>query len=271
MKILFAIFGFFLFGSNLIGALLGWFAGSFFERYVNYGAGGVNPLTERQRSETFKKTLFQLAGRVAKADGKVSQDEIDVVEQIIRQMGMTGDSRQQSIAYFRQGTKEGFDVDLCLQSFIQVCGRTRSLKQTLLTYLVSLAYADDKLDRNERALLERIFYRLGIGQMQFDAFLRMYENQQRFSQSGYSYNGQGGTGSSGTNYQNVLQEAYQALGVQPSASDQEVKKAYRKLMSQNHPDKLAGQGVPADMLKVATEKSKAIQAAYDVIKKSRQK
>jgi DnaJ like chaperone protein len=53
------------------------------------------------------------------------------------------------------------------------------------------------------------------------------------------------------------------------SSDQEVKRAYRKLMSQYHPDKLMGQGMPEDMIAMATAKSQEVQAAYDVIRKSR--
>jgi DnaJ like chaperone protein len=63
--------------------------------------------------------------------------------------------------------------------------------------------------------------------------------------------------------------AYQALGVEKTATDAEIKKAYRKLMSEYHPDKLIGQGLPEDMIKAATERAQEIQAAYDLIKKSR--
>ena len=70
---------------------------------------------------------------------------------------------------------------------------------------------------------------------------------------------------------NALETAYKALGIEESVTDQELKKAYRRLMSQNHPDKLIGQGMPEDMIKVATEKSKEIQKAYELIKNIREK
>jgi DnaJ like chaperone protein len=73
----------------------------------------------------------------------------------------------------------------------------------------------------------------------------------------------------GTSSANQLDDAYKALGVSKDASNQEIKRAYRKLMSQYHPDKLMGQGVPEDMIAVATEQAKEIQVAYDLIKKHR--
>ena len=91
-----------------------------------------------------------------------------------------------------------------------------------------------------------------------DELLRMATAQGSFHQSA------GGASTTGT-----LDEAYAALGVTADASDSEVKKAYRKLMSQNHPDKLSARGVPEDMLKLATEKAQEIQAAYELIRKSR--
>jgi DnaJ like chaperone protein len=67
----------------------------------------------------------------------------------------------------------------------------------------------------------------------------------------------------------ALDDAYKALGVSKDSSDAEIKRAYRKLMSQYHPDKLIGQGMPEDMIAMATEQAKDIQLAYDLIKKQR--
>ena len=67
-----------------------------------------------------------------------------------------------------------------------------------------------------------------------------------------------------------LADAYQALGVDPSCTDKELKRAYRRLMSEHHPDKLIARGVPESMMKVATEKAQEIQAAYELVRKQRQ-
>jgi DnaJ like chaperone protein len=66
-----------------------------------------------------------------------------------------------------------------------------------------------------------------------------------------------------------LEDAYDALGVTPEVGDKDLKRAYRKLMSENHPDKLIAQGVPEDMVKLATERSQEIQAAYEMVRKAR--
>jgi DnaJ like chaperone protein len=66
-----------------------------------------------------------------------------------------------------------------------------------------------------------------------------------------------------------LTEAYQVLGVTSSASDAEVTKAYRRLMNQNHPDKLVAKGLPESMMKAAEEKTRSIRAAYEVICEAR--
>jgi DnaJ like chaperone protein len=71
------------------------------------------------------------------------------------------------------------------------------------------------------------------------------------------------------NSETALEDAYKALGVSKEQSDAEVKRAYRKLMSKYHPDKLMGQGLPEDMIKVATEQAKDIQLAYDMVSKQR--
>ena len=254
IKIICALIGFAIL--NIPGAFIGWFLGSGIERYVNYGAGGVNPFTGQQRQQVFLQTLFQLAGRMAKADGHISPEEIALTEQLMRQMGMQEPTRKQAIEQFHQGADERFDVDQCLKHFLEVCGRTHSLRQMLILYLVNIALADNRLDSREEKLLQHIALRIGFSQRQLDDLMRMNRHQQRFSQSQ-------------PNAANELEEAYAALGVKSSDTDAVIKKAYRRLMSQYHPDKLMGQGVPQDMLKIATEKAKDIQRAYDLIKQNR--
>ena len=139
---------------------------------------------------------------------------------------------------------------------MSVCGHTKNLKDVLLVYLIVMAVADGHLHPAEEALLTDIAAYLGYDQATFRHMMDMVMNQAHFG------GGQVTTAA-------ALDDAYKALGVSKESSDAEVKRAYRKLMSQYHPDKLIGQGMPEDMVAMATEQSKEIQVAYDMIKKSR--
>lgn len=237
------------------GALLGVFVGSFFDRVRVYGAGAVNPLQNAMRQAVFLETVFVLMGRLAKADGQVSQHEIDHAEAFMQKLGMTAEHRQQAIACFKQGVDPATDLAQICARFMSVCGHTRDLPQMLLVSLIVMALADGHFHPAEETLLADVAARLGYDQAAFRQLLDMVLNQSHF----------GGQAQSAA----ALDDAYKALGVSRESSDAEVKRAYRKLISQHHPDKLIGQGMPEDMVKLATEQAKEIQLAYDLIRKSR--
>ena len=249
-----AVVGYYFFG--VWGIFLGLLIGSFFDRLMTYGSGGINPLQNPQRQAVFLETVFISMGKLAKADGHVSQDEIDHVEQFMQKLNMTAEHRLQAISLFKQGADPAFDITQTFARFMAVCGHTRNLKEVLLVYLIVLAMADGHFHPAEEALLIDIAARLGYDQASFRHLMDMVLNQGHFSGQ------QADTAS-------ALDDAYKALGVGKDSTDGEIKRAYRKLMSQYHPDKLIGQGMPADMVAVATEQAKEIQVAYDLIKKSR--
>lgn len=246
--------GYYFFG--FIGAILGFFLGSILDRICIYGTGGMNPMGNLLRQTVFLETVFISMGKLAKADGRVTQDEIDHVEEFMQKMGMTPEHRLRAIALFKQGADPAFDIKPTYQRFMSICGHTKNLKQILLLYLIVMAVADGHLHPAEEALLAEIAGYLGYDNATFRHMLDMVLNQTHFA---------GGKISS----EAALEDAYKALGVSKDSSDQEVKRAYRKLMSQYHPDKLMGQGVPEDMIAMATEQAKEIQLAYDLIKKNR--
>ena len=253
-KYIFAFLGYYFLG--FFGAFIGYLIGSSIDRAKDYGIGGINPLGTGQRKAVFLETIFVLMGKLAKSDGHISKDEITHVEQFIKKNGMSAEHRQQAIDQFKRGSATDFNITAALEQFMAVCGHTLHLKQVLLMYLIVMALADGKLDQAEQSLLEEIALHLGYSRAEFKQMLEMVLNQSHFSH--------GSTSSA-----SALDDAYKALGVTKDNTDQEIKRAYRKLISQYHPDKLIGQGLPEDMIAVATEQAKEIQVAYDLIKKQR--
>jgi len=212
----------------------------------------------RQRQSVFLETVFISMGKLAKADGHISQDEIDHVEQFIQKLGMSAEHRQQAIVLFKRGADANFDIEPSLIKFISICGNTNDLKQMLLVYLIVMALADGHIHSDEEILLKDFARQFGYDQAAFKRILDMVLNQSHFA---------GGQTTSATS----LEDAYKALGVSKESNDHEIKRAYRKLMSQYHPDKLMGQGLPEDMIAVATEQAKEVQVAYNLITESRTK
>jgi DnaJ like chaperone protein len=130
--------------------------------------------------------------------------------------------------------------------------------QLFLQLQVMAVAADGKVDPAEHEMLVRIARRLGLGEQdvaQLEALLRA-------GAAGPSARGSPPAG-------DRLADAYAALGVSPDSSPADIKRAYRRLISQNHPDKLAARGLPESMRAVAEERSREINAAYDLIKSAR--
>ena len=244
---------------GVVGLMLGVWIGHMFDRGLVKTLKFGSPENIERIKSSFFETTFLLSGYLAKADGRVSKQEIDHTEQVFTQMGLNASQRQRAIDLFRQGSASDFQVEPVIAAFVQTCGPQRQLQQTILLFLISLALADQKIEPAEHAALVHIATQMGLGVAQLEQLLRMAQAQEHF-------HGQGGfVAQPGTS----LDDAYTALGVDSSTSDKDLKRAYRKLMSENHPDKLIAKGVPEDMIKLATERSQGIQAAYEMLRKHR--
>ena len=264
-KILGTFFGFLLLGPA--GALLGLAAGHWFDRglsnasWANLNAGG-NPKAQQY----FFKNTFAVMGHVAKANGRVSEKQIQLARTAMQRMGLKGARMLDAMREFKRGTASDFDLQASLSELRQHC-RYRHLLSIFIELQVQTAYADGKAGTKLKQLLNSISQNLGLGLIDFthieammygnwysyrDSDSQQHSHQQSFRQS------RGNIG-----------DAYALLGIDRNASTAEIKRAYRKKMSENHPDKLIAKGLPKEMIDVATEKTQKIQAAYDQIKSSK--
>ncbi len=259
-KTLGAIFGFLIF--NLPGALLGIWLGHQFDRGISTNHFGYARDPEQVKISFFT-TVFKVMGHLAKADGRVSENEIQNANAVMAHMRLTEARRKQAIEHFSQGKQASFNLDACLSEFADTIGNDVSLIQMFLEIQISSAFADGSIQPEERRVLERIATRLNVSQMRLNLIINSVQAQHRFYQQQRQYQ------SSNQSSKVSLEDAYQVLCVSTTASDAEVKKAYRKMMSQHHPDKLAAKGLPDDMIEVAKEKTQEIQSAWELIKNHR--
>ena len=260
-KVIGGILGFLL--GNIVGLIIGVWIGSTFDRGLNQDFNSIfgnSDPAETQR--IFFTTTFAVMGHIAKADGIVSKQEIAAAEHVMSQLGLDEIKRREAIKAFDEGKSSTFDLILSLESLIKHCIRKPSLIQMFLEIQILAATADGKVSEPEMQILYQIGSAFRISGPHIDRLVEMVIAQQSFHQGG-------GSGSARNQSGPTLSQAYKVLGIDQDASQSEVKKTYRKLMSQHHPDKLVAKGMPEEMIKVATEKSQEIQAAYEMIKREK--
>ena len=262
-KLVGGAFGFMLGGP--LGALLGAALG----HNLDKGLSGLQTEEEldpgeRERVQTaFFTASFSVMGAVAKADGQVSREEIALAEAVMTEMDLAPDLRKAAIRLFNEGKSDGFPLDEVLEQFRLECHRRQTLMQMFMEIQIQAAYADGQLDGAEESLLLHICDQLGISHFTYRRLEQMIRAERHF---------RGGEGARRPAEQQKgpsLADAYAILNVSSDAGDSEVKKAYRRLLSQHHPDKLVAKGLPEEMMKIATRKTHEIRQAYEQVKKNR--
>lgn len=268
-KVIGAVFGFIIFGP--IGAIIGLLLGHWLDRELqkNYQANG----NHTQVQNAFFKALFSCMGHLAKSDGRVSEDEINIARKIMQHMQLTEKQTRTAMNLFRKGKEANYDINPVLDELFKIGGRNRNLMRMFLQFQFQAAYADGPMGSQEDQLIRHMANKLGFNRLEFERISVMFRAQNSFNQGKNSYQQGQNSYHQQRQYQSPpnlsaqkLKDAYAVLGIKESASQEEVKRAYRKLINQYHPDKLAAKGLPEEMMKAATEKTQTIKEAYELIK-----
>jgi len=265
-KLVGGAFGFMLGGP--LGAVLGAALGHKFDKgleglpedAIEWGDG------DRERVQTaFFTATFSVMGCVAKADGQVSSNEIRLAEAVMSQMSLSADMRKTAIRLFNEGKSDDFPLDEVLIQFRRECHRRQTLIQMFMEILLQAAYADGDMHAAEETLLLHICSSLNISEFTFRRLEQMIRAERHYTGAD---TGQGRRPPPQPQ-QISIKDAYAILNLDTTATDKDVKRAYRRLMSQHHPDKLVAKGLPEEMMKMAAQKTDEIRKAYERVKEAR--
>lgn len=197
-----------------------------------------------ERQYAFAVAVVTLSAKLAKVDGHVSRDEVAAIKRVFR----IPDADTATVAaIFNEARREAEGFEPWARQIATIFAGRRELLEELLGALLMVAHADGVYHPAERRLLQRVAEIFGLAESEFRRLEATF--------AGALARDEG--------------DPYEVLGVPANAGDAEVRAAYRKLVRETHPDRLAAQGLPVDFVDVATKKAAEVNAAWDRIKKSR--
>jgi DnaJ like chaperone protein len=234
--------------------MLGLFFNKEYKRAMTARLNGSEPnarLPNGGRSELlFTIAMFATLGRIAKLDGRVTQGEVKYATTIMELMGLEQESRLQAIDYFEQGKLPESDVLRCIQNMVKVIGAKSPLADLFLKIQCRMAYIKGDIRLKEKLLLRDTAELLGFSVVEFLDICTQMQSHADYKQY---------------KARNHIYNAYNVLQLEPSAEDGEIRRAYLRMMSRYHPDKLVRDNLSEETLKQAQEKSTAIRDAYEAL------
>jgi DnaJ like chaperone protein len=245
-------------GHGIAGAMIGAFIGHLFdvERSSGRRTTGANAQAVQQ---VFFRITFQLMGHVAKADGRVSEQEIAAARSLMQALRLNSAQTAQAIEHYSQGKQPGFVLGDELRALRAAIAPYPQLAQFFIELQLQVALAGNGLAARPRERLRMAAAHLGINEASYSRL----ETMMRW-RAGASP----GAAASSADAER-LEQAYALLEVARTASNEQVTKAYRRQMSRHHPDKLQANGLPESMLERAKERTQQIQAGYELIRAAR--
>jgi DnaJ like chaperone protein len=242
----------------LIGVVLGHqFDRGFADRFAKFGADVANGRLE-QLSAQFVQTLFKTMGHLAKVDGRVSEHEIRAARALMHRLGLGPVETRQAIAWFEAGKEPGFPLQSTLRKLRAESARKAETRMLFLRLLMEVALSKPALHQRERTALWTICTELNIGRVELAQLEAMLRAQRGFRRS-----------AAGNADAQRVDAAYATLGIDKSSTNAEIKKAYRRLMNKNHPDKIVADNPDKAAINEAERRTREVRGAYEMLKSRR--
>ena len=260
-----AFFGFLMAGP--IGGLFGLLIGNIFDKGLNQH---FSQPCWHYRSEKdlniktiFRKTLFEVLGHLAKLDGVISEKSILLAKSNMQQLGLSHSEKQAAQEDFRFGKTPKFNLSVELGKLYEATKNNPELLKLFIQIIYTTVQAEG-ISTKKLYTLNTILRALHFAPIQeqnpFADYFSRFTQQQYSNQSSYSSNQQ--QYNTATQQSNI-DYAFMILKIPPTATKEEAKRAYRKLMSQHHPDKLIAKGMPDYKIKEANAMTQKISKAYE--------
>ena len=242
----------------LIGVVLGHqFDRGFAERFSRFGADPTNGKLEKLSAQ-FVQTLFQSMGHLTKVDGRVTEDEIRAARALMHRLGLGPVEIRQAIAWFEAGKRTDYPLKSTLRQLRADSARKANTRMLFVRLLMEVALSKPSLHQKERAVIWSICTELDIGRVELAQLEAMLRAQRGFKRS-----------VAGSVDKQRVDAAYQMLGVQKAATNAEIKKAYRRLMNKNHPDKIMSSKPDQAVISEAERRTREVRGAYEMLKARR--
>ena len=242
----------------IIGLIVGHqFDRGFADKFTKFGPDVSSQRLEQVTPE-FVWILFETMGHIAKADGRVSEDEIRAASALMHRLGLSEVEIRTAINHFEAGKRSDYPVRDRIRELRRQAARKQEQRGLFLRLLMEMTLVDGSIHKRERAILWLVCTELDIGRVELAQLEAMLRAQRGFRRS-----------AAGAADSRRVDAAYRTLGVGQSASNDEIKKAYRRLMNKSHPDKLAGGDHDEETISEAERRTREVRSAYEMLKTRR--
>jgi DnaJ like chaperone protein len=229
---------------GIIGAVIGHALDDDDEARNTYSQAPNAEEIAQQKNAIFLFSFFCMAGKIAKADGTVTREEVDLLENFMSEMfGFDAETRKKAIEIFNESKNGNSTFEQYAQQFYGVFSNDREILLYMSELLMCLAAADDKYHPNEERMMRTMAGIFGLSETEYKNLkIKFFGDEDKY---------------------------YAVLECALSDDNETIKRSYRRLAKEHHPDILESKGVPPSMLLLAKEKLQQINEAYDFIKKQR--